>query len=124
MLLTVLLDSCLFLLLLLQLDGSEFFVLFIELVDLSPVLHIAFSSFAFLLFLLADGFFSFESEQFAFFHFLLVLVDVLLLDFLVLLPQVLLELFQPFLFLLLTPLLFLLPFLYLVLNEAKSTMVS
>lgn len=63
-------------------------------VEFPLVLDVAGPAVLLVLFLLANGLLSHDLEELSLFHLLLVLVDVLLLDFLVLLLEVLLELLQ------------------------------
>lgn len=117
MLFAVILDLGLLFFFLLQLEGLQLFVFFVDFVDFLPVQQVPVPALAFFLLFFADGLIGFQFEQMSFLHFLPVLVDVLLLDLLVLPAQVLLEFFQPPLLLLLAPLLLLLSLLYLVLHS-------
>lgn len=94
----------------------QFFVLFVDGVDVLAVLHVFGSAIFLLLLFLPNVFFGFEAQEFSLLHFLLVLVHVLLDDLLVLFPQIFLELLQLFLLFLLLLSLLLFPRAYLVLN--------
>ena len=104
--------------------GLQLLVFFVDDVNVLPVLHVLRPLFLFFLLFLANMFLGLKSEQFSLFHFLFVLVDVLLNNLFMLLLQIFLKLFKFFLLILLLFPLFLLHRLDLVLTKIKNTMVS
>lgn len=117
MLLAVLFDFGLFFPLFLGLDRPELLVLFVQVVDILPVLHVLGPPLPLLLLLFHDGSLGLHLEQLPLFHLVLVLVDVLLDNLLVLLFEGFLKLLELLLLFFLPPSLLLVTFLDLVLDR-------
>jgi hypothetical protein len=88
-----LLDSCFLLFLFLLLNGLEFKILWVNLLDIFHVLDFFISALSLFVVLLVDGFFGFEPDQFAFFELFPHFLNVFLFNFFMLFSDSFFELF-------------------------------